>query len=94
MTFLTRRFLLARPCQYGTLATVTCIIKKTRTGYSAYIEESPDCVSRGATLHQVTRLICQSLCSRFKVDTEAVLLTFKSENEWCSITSPYPVVVS
>jgi predicted RNase H-like HicB family nuclease len=70
---------------------MTCVIEKTPTGYSAYIEEVPGCLSAGATLEEVARLTREQLCLYFENDPNAVPLVFKSRGRWLMVESCLPI---
>lgn len=53
---------------------MTCVIVRTRTGYLAYIEELPGCVSTGAALGETVRLIRAAISAHFERDPDAVPL--------------------
>ena len=71
---------------------MTCVIEKTTTGYSAYVEEVPGCARAGKTLDEAARLIRQALCVYFENDPDAVPLIFKARYQWFLVESSLPIV--
>ncbi len=56
---------------------MTCVIEKTQTGYSAYIQEVPGCARTGTRLEEVARLAREALYVYLESNPNAIPLIFK-----------------
>jgi predicted RNase H-like HicB family nuclease len=74
---------------------MTCVIEKTATGYSAFIEEVPGCVVAAETLKEVDKLMREALYLHFEDNLQAIPITYRSHKMGIIVmNSTVPIVAT